>query len=457
MMDGSAIQHENPERPAMIERRLRVLLLAEACNPRMISVPLVGYSQAAALRQLVDAHLVTHWRNGPDLCDAAGWVEGRDFTAIDAERPAKLAWWLGETIAGKGKGWTLQAALFVPTYYYFEHQVWRTFGRRLAAGEFDLVHRLTPLTPTAPSTLAAKLKPIGVPFVIGPLNGGVPWPRQFDAERRKEREWLSYVRGAYRLLPGYRATRRDAAAILVASRDTLAQMPRDCRERCFYLPENAIDPARFGLRRTHRATRPIRVVFVGRLVPYKGADMLIEAVAPLAQSGDVILDVIGDGPMMGELKELLVRLGSPPNVTLHGWVEHGKVQEWLARSDVLAFPSVREFGGAVALEAMAVGVVPIVLDYGGPGELVTDKTGFRVQMGDREHIVRSFRAILAELAAHPEQIEDKGEAAFRRARQQFTWDTKARQTLEVYRWVMDPRGRPRPAFAMPVPDPDEGP
>ena len=123
----------------MNSRRLKVLLIAESCNPKMISVPLVGFSQAQAIRELADAHVVTHWRNAQDLA-SAGWREGRDFTTIDAEKPAKLAWWLGEKIAGRGKGWTLQTALFVPTYYYFEHLVWKTFGARLRAAEVHGVH-----------------------------------------------------------------------------------------------------------------------------------------------------------------------------------------------------------------------------------------------------------------------------------------------------------------------------
>ena len=77
-----------------------------------------------------------------------------------------------------------------------------------------------------PSLLAPKVAASGVPYILGPLNGGVPWPEGFDSARRKEREWLSYVRDAYRLLPGYRSTRRSAAALLIGSRDTYAQMPR---------------------------------------------------------------------------------------------------------------------------------------------------------------------------------------------------------------------------------------
>jgi glycosyltransferase involved in cell wall biosynthesis len=151
---------------------------------------------------------------------------------------------------------------------------------------------------------------------------------------------------------------------------------------------------------------------------------------------------------------LVARTETGDGIHFRGWVEHSKVQEQLARADVFAFPSVREFGGAVALEAMAVGVVPVVLDYGGPAELVTPRTGFLVPMGTREQIVERFRAVLADLAANPQKIEERSAAALRRAGLQFTWAEKARRTLEIYRWVMDPAGAPKPTFAMPEPDPE---
>lgn len=113
-----------PIRSKRPNRRLKVLLIAESCNPKMISVPLVGFSQAQALSKLADTHVVTHWRNGEDL-RGAGWQEGKDFSTVNAEQAAKFTWWLGERIAGRGKGWTLQTALFVPTYYYFEHSTLR--------------------------------------------------------------------------------------------------------------------------------------------------------------------------------------------------------------------------------------------------------------------------------------------------------------------------------------------
>jgi len=282
-----------------------------------------------------------------------------------------------------------------------------------------------------------------------------------DSARRREKEWLSYVRGLYKLLPGYRSTRKNAAAILIASRDTWAQMPAKYHAKCVYIPENAIDPERFTRRRSRGASLPIRAVFLGRLVPYKGADMLLEAAAPLIRSGKLTLEIIGDGPQMPELAEFVRRenLARPAEagdacdggVTFSGWVDHSKVQDRLAEADVFAFPSIREFGGGVVLEAMAVGLVPIVMDYAGPAELITPGTGFRIPMGTRGQIVQRLRALLGELADDPQSIDAQSEGALRRVHELFTWDVKARRVLEVYEWVTRRRAA-KPDFSMPWSD-----
>ncbi len=126
----------------------------------------------------------------------------------------------------------------------------------------------------------------------------------------------------------------------------------------------------------------------------------------------------------------------------------------LRQADLFTFPSVREFGGAVVLEAMAMGVVPIVVDYGGPGELVSPGSGFLIPLGTRDQVVAALRAVLERVIEQPRCLAPLSARAVRRARARFAWPVKARQTLEVYRWALGRRGD-KPAWGLPPPDPDD--
>jgi len=443
-MDSTHSSHGLLPGPGSSESCLRVLLIAELCNPDWSSIPLEGWFHSQAISRLVDSHLVTHVRNRPNLL-AAGLAEGLDFTAIDSQAIERPLLWtidhLGASIKS-GKGWTTQTAVAAVTYQWFEELVWRRFRHALAARQFDLVHRLTPLSPTIPSRLAARCRRLGIPFVLGPLNGGLPWPKEFGHFRILEREWLSYVRGLYKTFPGYGSTRRNASAIIVGSRATGGQLSHRYRGKAVYIAENGVDPRRFEKTVSGTAEIPVKVIFVGRLVPYKGADMLLQAAAPLVRSGRIRVSVVGDGPQMPMIRQIVDREGLGAGVQLRGWLPHTEIQNELAHSDVFAFPSIREFGGAVVLEAMAVGLVPIVVDYGGPGELVDGKTGYKIPLGNRREIVERLRAVLDRLTQDPSGIRTAGLRAKNRVFDLFTWSAKASQVLRVYEWVLGRSAKP---------------
>ncbi len=419
-----------------MERRFRVLLIAEAANPEWPSVPLVGWSLAKALAKVADTHLVTNIRNREAIL-RAGLTEGEDFTAIDNERVAGPVWRLANKLrGGEGVGWTTISAFESISYYAFENLVWKKFGARLAAGDFDLVHRITPLTPTHQSLIARKLQRLGVPFVIGPLNGGVPWPKSFMDRQHAEKEWLAHVRGAYKLMPGYKSTIRCSSAIMAGSMYTLNAFPGWAKDKCIYIPENGVDLERFSRIRTHAASLPLRAAFVGRLVPYKGADILLEAAAGFLSDGSLKLDIIGDGPERGALEKLANDLGVSRHIEFHGWVPHPEVQTILVNSDFMALPSVREFGGGVVLEAMALGVTPIVANYAGPSELVDDETGIRVDFSDKPSLIEGMKRAMARVIREPETLDRLGAAGREAVLAKFTWEAKAEQVLKVYGSVL---------------------
>jgi glycosyltransferase involved in cell wall biosynthesis len=217
----------------------------------------------------------------------------------------------------------------------------------------------------------------------------------------------------------------------------LSELPVQVQPRSFHLPENGIDPTRFTLRRTRRAKAPLRGAFVGRLVPYKCADALIRAAHDLLRTHDLHLDIIGDGPERDTITALVKALGVETAVTLHGAVEHRQVQSLLVDCDFLACTSIREFGGGVVLEAMALGVAPIVADYGGPIELMNDDCGIRVPFSNPDTLIEGFRTVLEQVHADPAQLDRLGDAAVERVQTLFTWDRKAEQIRRLYDWVRD--------------------
>ncbi|MEM0935527.1 MAG: glycosyltransferase family 4 protein [Pseudomonadota bacterium] len=432
--------------------RPRVLLLAEEANPEFVSVPLIGFSLAHALREVADTHLVTQIRNTPAL-ERAGYTAGIDYTAIDTEdvaaRWTEWAWRLRR----KGGNWSLNTMFASAIYPIFERRVWARFGPEIRAGRYDVVHRITPVSPVFAGCMARHCARAGVPFVLGPLNGGLKWPHAFRAERAAEREGLGRLRPLYRANPGWRRMIAQSSAILAAAAHVEADLPASARAKTIRLPENGIDRARFPcgaaearLSRTPGPGPTLRACFIGRLAAVKGLDLGIDAGAPLLADGRMTLDIVGEGEMRPLLEAQVARLGLGHAVTFHGWLPQAEIAPALTHTNVLLFPSLKDFGGGAVLEAMALGLVPVVLDYGGPAELVTPACGIAVPMTDRAGTTVALRNALERLAADNTGIAAMARAAVDRVDRAFTWRAKAEQIAEVYAYVRGARAT-KPDFA----------
>jgi glycosyltransferase involved in cell wall biosynthesis len=420
--------------------KMRVLLIAELCNPLWSSVPLEAYSLAKALsaRDDLEITLVSQVRSRTALESdpIAGQVQ---FEFIDNEFVGRPLYRVSEWLRGGNQlSWTTSMAFSWPAYMVFEQMVYRRFHDALRSRAFDLIHRISPISPTLGSPLARLTD---VPMVVGPLNGGLPWPADYPELTKKEREWLVPLRGLYRWLPYHRTMYRHARGIIAGSRHTATEVPAWCRARRYYVPENGVDPDRIPIgaswKEPKRGDR-FRFVTVGRLVPYKGTDLILQAMAlseELRREAELI--VIGEGPWRVTLESQASELGLSSNVTFTGWIEHTKLADQLRGCQTFVFPSLREFGGAVVLEAMASGLPPIVVNYGGPGELVSDACGIRLSMAPRERLVGELSQAMTGLLQNPDQCRRLSAAAIDRVRSEFTWSRKAEQIHEIYCDILD--------------------
>jgi glycosyltransferase involved in cell wall biosynthesis len=414
---------------------MRVLLLADDCNPDWPSLPVVGYKFARAIANHTDVVVATQIRNKPNI-EREGMGKAK-VVYLDTESVAAPLSKLTTVLrGGRNTGWTINTALSYFSYLAFELAAFQYFREDLQNGHFDIVHRLTPMSPTQPS-LMAKRSPI--PFLLGPLNGGLPWPKQFVTELVREREWLSYFRNAYKLMPYYRSTYACAKGILAAFDHTIADLPISVKQKTINFPEVGIDPTLFAPT-IRPKQKQMTILFVGRLVPYKLPEVVIRAFAasPILQQHRLL--IVGEGPERPRLEQMIQELGLSKSVELTGQKSQAEVGELMRQSEIFAFPSIRELGAGVVVEAMACGMACVVVDYGGPATLVKANCGIKVSLGDLSHLVKEFQAKLEQLVTTPGLVESLGAAAHHHAITNYSWDAKARMLLEVYNWAISQQG-----------------
>jgi glycosyltransferase involved in cell wall biosynthesis len=417
--------------------KLRVLVLAPDANPDSISTSLVGYSHSEALARRHSVTLVV--RTGVN--EEAVRRVGAPFERVVGIRVPGFdefyAWSL-RRIFKYDYGSHALTAFTYPFIVAFEWCAWRRMRSAILAGEFDVVLRVLPVTSVLPSAFAFLVRKGPVPFVLGPLNGGLPWPSGFvQAERQKE--WISGLRNFYQLLPFSRSMFRHATAIIGGSSQTCEEFSA-YRDKVFFVPENGINPTQIGAADRPPRGKTLRLIFVGRLVPYKACDLALRAAAPLVRSGRATFSIVGDGPERGALEQLTKELGI--DVSFSGWLSHAETLERLRSHDVLVFPSIREFGGGNIFEALAMGVVPIVVAFGGPGDIVNPAVGYRVALTNPDDVVSQMERALKELADDPALLERLSAEGMRYAREQLTWDGKAEAVTRILTWAVGTGPKP---------------
>ena len=411
---------------------MRVLILADSCNPEWPSLPVVGFKAVRAISQHAEVVLATHVRNRPAI-EAAGGCGAAEIHYIDNEFIAKPMYALSKFLRGGNEvGWTTHIATIYPSYVAFEWKVWQQFKGELKAGKFDVVHRVTPMSPTIPSPLA-RWSP--VPFVLGPLNGGLKWPAEFTEQLKREKEYLTYLRGAYRMLPYYRSTYDRSAAILAGFQHTIDDLPQSTLPRVIDFPEVGIDPEVFS----SSGTRPPRerkiILYAGRFVPYKCPDLPVAAFARNPELRKHRLVMVGDGPERERIESIIREHSLEDCVELLGWKTQAEVGELMRTADVFAFPSIRELGAGAVVEAMACGLAMAVVDYGAPAGLVTEECGIKIPLGTKDELTERYATELEQLVGDEERLRSAGVASHERALSVFSWDAKAVRTLEVYEWA----------------------
>lgn len=192
--------------------------------------------------------------------------------------------------------------------------------------------------------------------------------------------------------------------------------------------ERAAARSRLGL----PLDRPI-VLFAGRLQPLKGPDVLVEALARLARTGEVPLLVVVGGPSgrptaVRETEALATLLDVHEHLELRPAAPQAVLADYYRAADVVAMPSRSESFGLVAAEAQAAGTPVVAAAVGGLRSVVVDGvTGHLAP----DHDPATWARLLARVLRDPGHRDTLAREAVAR-RERFAWDAAANQILKVY-------------------------
>ncbi len=422
----------------MNKQKLKVLLIVEQCNPEWASVPLVGYNFFQKINKLVDATLVTHIRNKTAL---EKHPEYEKVFYLEESNLNKQYYKIVAKVTANGRvNWPLYNALSYPIYEEFNRQVYQKFKTQILNGDYDIVHAITPMMPRYPFKVVTVCQQ--TPFILGPVNGGIPFPPGFQETAKQEFAQFNFLRAVGRaLIPGYVETYKKADKILAGSTYTLNMLKDlfaipDERIDLFY--ENGIsDEFLNSTTIKNKDASLINLLFVGRLVPYKCADIVIESIGKLDPviKNKIRLTIVGDGPERNNLENRVQELKLGEIVSFAGWVNQQETLDYYRKADIFCFPSIREFGGAVVMEAMACGLPCIVANNGGIGEYVNEETGFKIEPNSREYLTEELTSKIKLLVEDDRLRESMSAKAMEKAKE-FAWDKKAEKIVEIYQKML---------------------
>jgi glycosyltransferase involved in cell wall biosynthesis len=413
---------------------MRIIIAADNASARFggeAFIPLNYFRFLLARKE--DVRLVVHARNRSELTELFPSVLDRLYF-VDDTVLHKALFWVGRLLPRRLADATTGLLIHLSTQF-----AQRRLIRKLTqAHDIDVVHIPIPVSPKTPSLMWG----LGAPVVVGPLNGGMEYPEAFRRERSKLSRlafnlgrWLAHFVNT--LIPG---TLR-AKVVIVANRRTREALPRGVTGRVVELVENGVD---FSL--WQKSTPPengiARFIFIGRLIDWKALDIVLEATRQVCRQLPVSLDIVGDGPMRESWQTLVNQMELDSIVSFSGWLPQAACAKRLQNSNALVLPSLFECGGAVVLEAMAMGLPVVATDWGGPADYLNASCGILVKPTSREALVNGFADAMLKLARSPDLRARLGDAGYQRARAHFDWQRKIDWILQLYEVAAQRQKRP---------------
>lgn len=408
-----------------MNKNLKVLVSAYACEPNKGSEPGVGWNWAKQIAKFAEVHVITRANNRNVIEDELKKTPISNLHFNYYDLPKWLSFWKKRT-----------RGLYL---YYLLWQIgaYRVARRLHRVENFDLVHHITFGNLWLPTFMPF----LSIPFIWGPIGGGEQVPRAFRRDyplRARVQEFLrDIIITSLKANPFFMLACQKAKAIVVRTNESLIKIPAQFRQKAYTMIETGINPFDSSVMSNKVNSNFLQVISVGRLIHLKGFDLAIRSFAKAFKKNDNIrMVIVGTGPDRKRLKKICQKNDISQKIHFTGQLSHEQTIRYMSESSIFLFPSLKEGGAWVLYEAMITGLPVICLDIAGPAEIVTEECGIKIKPVTPEQTINDLSYALIKLADNPELRKKMGEAGKKRVLEHYTWEKKGEFIKEVYEKVL---------------------
>jgi glycosyltransferase involved in cell wall biosynthesis len=408
---------------------LRVVIVAENVSKRMGGEALLPLQYFKLMRdRQIEAWIVCHARVREELAEELSSDDFQRIRFVEETWLHTKIWQISQPFPYRVRDLVFSQVLHLLT----QQKARLLVQQMLDELAIQLVFQPSPIPPKAVSFMYD----LDVPVVIGPMCGGLELPSAFQyMDSTFTRLSVGIGRVVSELLHKVIPGKVQAEALVVANDLTAKALPKHCIGKRYQVIESGVDLSLWQPRSPVAPTsdRPVRFVFAGRFVDWKGVEFLIDAFAQALPQMNAVLELVGDGELRQALEAQVERLGVKSQVMFYGWMNREAIQNWLMDCDVFVMPSLRECGGTAILEAMAIGLPIIATNWAGPGNYVDASCGILVDPTSKAAFVDGLAEAMVQLASAPEQRQTMGAAGIYQVRQRYLdWDSKVDRLVEIF-------------------------
>lgn len=393
--------------------RPKILICAYAVDRQDVSESQMAYEWISRLSRRVDLIVVTAGSRVHQFCG----LEEMEGVQLEIVRPRVSFRW-----------WDAFDRFAHPGYIDFYWQARKKIQSLISRGNVQLGHHLTPQALRYPSPLSG----LPLPFLVGPYHGGLHPPAVMKELRGREGAFY-YFRKLDALRMRYDPVLRkhfERAHRIIISAPYVVQQLRQYETKCVVIPGTAMNSSQ-TIRCWQGPYSPVRMMFVGKLEPSKGVELLLRALRRL-RNRDWILDMYGVGSQVELYKAMAVQFGLNEKIQWHGFVPNSEVLKDYQNADLFVFPSLKEPTGGALLEAMAAGLPVICVDAGGPAYAVTEGCGIKIPLANKENMTANLVEAIDRLLFQPTLRHNMGSKAQQRFLDEFTWDKVIQKMMQLY-------------------------